>query len=415
MESRLLATKSIMTKSDALVEVDRRERITKAVFSTLGVVQVNRENKKVFSEFKKEFDDARSANTAVTRLLAREANSYDMYSLMGNESFLVSKSGVKELTMDLVEWLIRKKGKGTIYDFRDIPREEDMYLRSEVSLEETMRVRGVDLVPGFTGRVRSVVTTKSKVGLFKVPREMEDWARLVVSELKELRLSGANNAAGVAQVAMKDLLWVKDDAPLLYKIQRDLKQYASKSVLIVTTDADMCQQIASNVGCYVTMVKPSDLLLEFRKEFEMEELAEYVRSQLDRWNKTISRRVSIVELSYIDTGSTGWAASGIEIPDTTRGNALWKSEVRSVRFEPRGEEVKLTLVGNAKCIQFTTFQRNDHYPLKYGEEIGEEPGVDIKQRFGEPLARKGKRSSYVMSTPAVMKDKLKSWWRKPSE
>jgi hypothetical protein len=185
-ENRLMRTRHLLTRSQAQMEwmhTQRLQHIFLSLFKTMAeYADIDRERS---MRLRARYDSALSANTALQNLLRREATLADAQSLMGDECFLTLTTGKVEFTKDDALW-VYMNGQGENYSLHDVNLSEDMYLRSEVSVEETFKVSGIPLRPFRTGG-KKTFTSRIKVGLYQINKPMEEWAEDLSSRLREER------------------------------------------------------------------------------------------------------------------------------------------------------------------------------------------------------------------------------------
>jgi hypothetical protein len=264
-ERRLIATKRVITRSQALIEQQRATRISQSLLGLIQISEVERLEREKSREASERYDFALSANAAVQRLLSRSANGTEAATLYA-EGFLSSGAGVQRSTPFLVEW-IAAGGRGNIYTVDDIVRSEDLFARDEVSLDDTLKVPGIQLNAVLREKILSQ-TTIAKVGLWQVSKSQEEWADEVVNQLKALRDEGfVPDRTDLLRLSQENTEWVSDD-PLIAQQVADLRRLHGpvQTIAIVTADNKLCRQISRNTGLHVLEISPEWVILSFPRD-----------------------------------------------------------------------------------------------------------------------------------------------------
>lgn len=307
-ERRLLSAKRLLTRTQAEVELSRTERITKALYGLESIRSLENMGRSKRLAQSRAYDGALNANAAVSRLLLRHADGSEPTELI-REGFLNVGQGVRELTKRQVRWLC-DGGKGVAFTIDDINRSEDMYIRSEVSLEESLKVPGIPLntVLNSGPYLRETV---AKVGLWQVAQREEDWADDFVRQVSDIRSSGRiPGHDDVLSILQNDRWYVNDDLPLLGKVVKSFQGKPPGTVLIVSTDIRLSKLIALRAGQNVLQVHPEVLAKLIRKqdgtwssdnllsEEEEAQFLSYFRGKLLRYGPEPSEII-------LDSGSMG--------------------------------------------------------------------------------------------------------------
>jgi hypothetical protein len=181
--------------------------------------------------------------------LAREANGTEVEVLI-REGFLNVGTGVLDITRNDVKW-IHAGGVGEIYTIDDLLRSEDMFLRSEVSLEESLKVPGIQLMTRMSTGMYPRETI-AKVGLWQVSKSEEDWADVIINQLLGYREHDIMpTATDVMHILKQNMEYVNDDAPLLGIAIDATKGKPIGSIALVSTDNKLGKRVAARTGHHV--------------------------------------------------------------------------------------------------------------------------------------------------------------------
>jgi hypothetical protein len=211
---------------------------------------------------RRRFDGALSANSAFSNLINRKADQRDVQALSKDPEFNVVIQGAREYTLQHARW-VHEGCKSDTYSLRDILRSQDMFLRSEVSTDEEMKVSGISRLWLRNGK--NVITeTRADVGLWQVGEDMRDWARQVGTSLVEKR-----DSKGVTTLARSDVLntywdnreYVADDPLILRRVlQLSARLTSTENGVIFTKDRVLVKMCANHSGMNFYRVSPSVLL-----------------------------------------------------------------------------------------------------------------------------------------------------------
>lgn len=312
MENRLIQSKRLVTRRQAEVEVMRSIRIATAIFGTSRVIDVAKSETIRSREARQMYEGARSANSAVQRLLSKHGNDDDATRLI-REGFLSVGSGVFDISREIIEWHCLG-GKGEAFRIDDIVTSEDMYIRSEVSLEEALKVGGIPLKPIFNNRSSVVKYTQARVGLWQVSKSQEEWADNVLSELLQAAqsLNRPLRPPYVLEIFERNREWISDDE-ILMKIALDATMGKPKStILLYSNDFRLGRIMAQTTGWYVVNVIPIDILLAFRRDRWSIEDKEIFNEIAERLKPAISPKLPSPEIILVDYKSIAAFAMKVE-------------------------------------------------------------------------------------------------------
>jgi hypothetical protein len=262
-ESRLTRTKHLVPRSKAEIEWESSRRLRglmEAIYS--DVFQLDKESRVQRTVVRSHYDNALNSNAALQRLLNREASGSDVKRLIGDKNFRMITTGKREFTRSDATW-VYNDGRGELYSLKDISLSEDMYVRKEVSEEETFKVGGLKLSP-IIGDVRKQVTTVTKVGLYEINKTMESWSddlldRLIKRADETSRPLPRNH---LEEVFWEDPEWVNDDSGLIGRCLNENRQASVKSlaVLLVSDDHRLGNQMARQCSLTVHRFSSRDFM-----------------------------------------------------------------------------------------------------------------------------------------------------------
>jgi hypothetical protein len=305
-EARLIGAKVLVTRPQAEIEYERSQRNGSILFGTFTVHGDKFKQKQESILARKAFDGALSANSAFSNLLARQANQKDVQQMMKDPSFNVVSQGAREYTLRHAKW-VHEGCKSDTYSLRDILRSQDMFLRSEVSTDEEMKVSGIEREWLRNGK--NVITeTRAEVGLWQVSQDMREWAGVVATQLAKKR-----EEKSVTTLERSDVLntyWdnrelIADDPLIIQRVVQISRQLTStENGVIFTKDRVLVKACANRAGMNFFRVSPSVLLNLIKgldphsecMEFDMN--PELVRSRLKLPGNPV--RIAIVDTGSLD-------------------------------------------------------------------------------------------------------------------
>jgi hypothetical protein len=254
-ENRLLRTRNIVTRRQAQVEwahTRRLRHIFQSLFPTM--MEFDSLDKERSMTLRARYDYALSANSALQNLLKRQAGKHDALKMMGHEAFTTLTVGKLDFTRPDAEW-VYLNGQGENYSLNDVTLSEDIFVREEVSAEETFKIAGIPLRPYFS-HGEELRPTKAKVGLYQINQSMEEWAEDLLNRLKEAR---ARKGAPLLPIEVgpifdEDPEWVNDDSGLIARCLRDASGTKSNyAVTLISKDRRLANQMAET--CNVTVIR----------------------------------------------------------------------------------------------------------------------------------------------------------------
>lgn len=314
-ENRMLRTRTLVTRSEAERSMEYYTRIERQVLSHQKVEITDAAIKLQRARSRAEYGNAITCNVAFANLLKRQATLKDVQALIG-QKFLPVGTGVTHFTMWDAQFLF-DGGRSEHYSIEDLSTCEDLFVRSEVSEEETYKIGHLILHPTIGNTTRRVETT-TKVGLYQINQSMEQWSEDILQKLQEQRIGNQPVPYFTAlSVFEQKPEWVNDDTLLIARCLRDTegRNYRSSSVILVSDDRRLGNQMANTCNVYVIRV-PS---LEFIRWMKYRDLEPQSQSGwgLELLSHTIDRRGRRDEIvsSYVDTGSLAAAMSKLDTCD----------------------------------------------------------------------------------------------------
>jgi hypothetical protein len=368
-ENRLLRTKHVVTRTGAEREWENSSRIRARLLSRY-VTTVEAQLRSDFDRkaARRQFGMALFANTAFAHLLERKASLSDVIQLT-NDNFHVVNCGATAFTKWDAEWLFFG-GKGEAFTIEDLTSSEDIFLRTEVSEEESMKVGSILLKPIIGRKVRNVLTTTT-VGLYEIGTGMYEWA----ADLAE-RLVRRRDEAGrpllphdALMEYQKDPEWVNDDTLLIARCLHLTggRAVRSTSVILVSADRRLANQMTNTCNVTVVCIDPRQYIL-YCAYHGCHPLSEVAPKTL--WiDLGLSQIVPEPVVTLLDTGSVNSFLSRTE--SLTLKNAVLYDIVGSRGGEsidePRAVTYRVTTVPTRKTVHYRILrpvQRPKMFPMR---------------------------------------------------
>jgi len=329
-ENRLQRTRHLVTRTSAEREWEQTQK-TRVLLLTRGrtTPETNELDSLRKRRARDEFGGALSANTALTHLLKRKGSLADVIQLT-NDNFHVVNCGVTAFTRWDADWLFNG-GKSTNFSIDDLTSSEDMFLRTDVSEDESMRVGGIPLRP-IINNMKEVLTTTT-VGLYQIGTGMYEWAEKLTQRLISSReKKGVLSSADALLDYEVDPEWVNDDTLIIARCLRDTAGLHGKAqtVLLVSADKRLGHQLANTCNLHVVRLDPTDYILWSIRHgrdpiHEEPEPADIVGEIPSLYDANLVRHV------YVDTGSVGAYLAKVD-PDLDHGVRI--RTPRSSRVHP---------------------------------------------------------------------------------
>jgi len=325
-ENRLLRSRLIVGRADAEREWERTQRVQSILREGDPVLEIQERERSKSLLIRTEFGLSLNANSQFRALLDRMANWSDVEKLIA-QGWKPSTSGRTAFTLLDALWIF-EGCKSETYTVEDLTRNEDIFVREEVSVEESFKVGGIHLLP-VARRGILPQRTVSKVGLYQINNSMLEWSEDLLRRLKNVR-------DHQPMVTSNDLIrefnlnreWVNDDSGL---IGLAIVDYAgatrSDMAILVSSDRRLANQMSNQANIRVLRLEPKPLILLVPKEalnsqtvWTVEELVPYLgyfSNMISKWTKV-----------YVDTGSLSAAASRLEVgTDSFHNRVIYRREI----------------------------------------------------------------------------------------
>jgi hypothetical protein len=316
-ENRLIRSRHLVTRTSAEREWEFTTRIRAALLSRYRPIP---ESEALLAFTKKraraEFGHALNANTALAHLLERKGSIQDVIALT-NENFHVVNCGATHFTKWDAEWLFFG-GKSENFSIEDLSSSEDLFLRKEVSEEESLKVGSIPLRP-LIRNTKQVLTTTT-VGLYQIGSGMYEWAedltRRLVSHRE--RNGGSLSRADALEDYEVNPEWVNDDTLIIARCRRDTGGGSQRSthVVLVSADKRLGHQLSNSCNVRVIRVHPVEYI-RYTHRNAIPPLTEVDGSLLKK-SFTGIREDTVIQQVYVDTGSVNAFLSRMD-GDTSRG------------------------------------------------------------------------------------------------
>jgi hypothetical protein len=316
VENRLIRSRQLVGRRAAEQEIDHTIRLRQVLRGYWDdVMLAERDIRFERMRARARFDDALSANSAIQSLLSRKADDATVKKLLGDKAFHVLNTGQRKFYFAQAVW-IANGGRKDTFTIADLSPSEDMFIRSEVSTEESFRVPGIPLLP-VIGRDIVPTTTRAKVGLYEISQSQEEWCQDKTDSLVELReVFGQPIPQGeVIKAFTKDLEWVNDDTGLISQCVADTSegQQANSCVILVSGDRKLGYKMANTANCHVALLSP-DVYIKILISFDLD-----INDGIDL--NTLLTRIYISgkrrtpSRLYIDTGSLAAQAAHFDMEE----------------------------------------------------------------------------------------------------
>jgi hypothetical protein len=322
-ENRLIRTKHVLDRTSAEREWSFTGRIRAQLLNGNTIPETEAFSKDLRSQGRARFGMALNANAAFSNLLNRDATIKDVQALL-KEEFLIVNTGVIAFTKWDAEWLFNG-GKSERYSIDDLTTVQDLFLRTEVSEEETFKVGGLLLRP-IVGNVVKHTTTVAKVGLYQINDDMYEWAQRHTDSLVSFREATGEPLTPEQAHAIyeKDMEWVNDDSSLIAKCLRETEAVHMRSarVILVSSDRRLANQMANTCSVRVYVVSPRDYILWSKREGYDFQSLDIEAGIVASWFKTSGSKDPFRSI-YLDSGSIA-AAAAILQPDETGNGRIYQ-------------------------------------------------------------------------------------------
>lgn len=331
-ENRLIRTRHVLQRPDAELEYDRTIRIRDALLGPWDSVQsADTHYALERGRARREFGMALNANSAFKNLLDRDATIKDVHSLLKDAHFKHVNVGVVEFSILDANWIFNG-AKGDVYSIEDLTSSEDIFLREEVSVEETLKVGNLTLHP-IIGPVRKDIRTSSKVGLYQINQSMEQWAEGLANRItaERDRQGGPVDHLSLLRIFEEDPEWVNDDTLLIQMCLRDTANFAKAScaVLLVSNDNRLGNQMANTCNVTVYRIGSLDYVLYCTNRGMDPQARQVDPKDLTHLLKLRTSQRGSIRFVYIDTGSVASACAELVPSDDRPQNVMRRIPLHS--------------------------------------------------------------------------------------
>lgn len=334
-ENRLVRTKALVTRTIAERQHAYYTRVRRQILSGSTLDQTESVIGLEKARARSKYGNALTANTAFANLLARKASPKDVRALL-DEGFIPVNTGVTHFTWWDAQFLFNG-GRSETYSIEDLSFCEDMFVRTEVSDEETYKIGNLRLAP-LIGNKPKLVVTKTKVGLYEINQSMEDWSDTIMTELQSRRELGHPVSRETAlQVFEKYPEWVNDDSLLIQRCLRDSadRNYRTSRVLLISSDRRLANQMAQTCNVTVMRVDPIDYI-KLMESTDLEFLSKTENLQLATIEMNHRGRGDGIAFQYLDSGSVMAAASKLDMQPLDDRPQFVRREVREAGYQKSG-------------------------------------------------------------------------------
>jgi hypothetical protein len=242
------------------------------------------------------------ANAAVKSLLDRCADGSEVNTLI-QEGFLDAGCGVLDITKADIEWM-HVGGRGETYTIDDLDTCQDMFIRTEVSEEESMRVGRIPLLTRFSDGIK-VGETRAAIGIFDFRQTTDEWAGTVIDRLLDYRVLGLMpGAQEVFKILRENPEHVSDDPILIEAVRQDTAGQPVQTVLLFSADIKNCRAVARITGNHVIAVHP-DVLIQLVQRDGWTGSVSFTQTERDMLCDLFKpdNTIPAPQLIYVDTGS----------------------------------------------------------------------------------------------------------------
>jgi hypothetical protein len=334
-ENRLIRTRKILPRSVAEREWLYCQRVRRQLLSGSTLNETDSLIKLERARARAKFGGALNANAAFVNLLKRQATPGDVKELI-EQGFLAVSSGVTHFSLWDAQWLVSGGRKETV-SIEDLDIREDLFLRTDVSEEETYKVGGIPLDVMYSHGIRRYITTTS-VGLYQINQSMNDWATNLVDRLVNRR--GGGNALTpdeAIQEYIKDPEWVNDDSTIIGRalIEHAGANFRTTRVVLISDDRRLANQLANTANLQVIRLPTRTYILwadwesiPNPKDPSIEDVLDFVPQ---------SGRRDPVRAVYTDTGSLAATQAKLEAVSTDRPGEYYTRTIRQIGYDTCGK------------------------------------------------------------------------------
>jgi hypothetical protein len=338
-ESRLIATKKLVTRTQAAVLSERSLKLQKYCLSGTEILRHREEEKTRKARLRACFHGALRGNSAFINLANNKGCEGDVTKLE-SEGFKVCVSGQPEFKIEHAVWL-SEGARGKTLNINDLLRSEDMFFRDEVSGEESMKVSGIQL--NVEGKEKFLTqTTVAKVGLYQINSSMREWSDKLSEDLSNLGTRPVPRYK-VVTLFSKNREWVNDDTLLISQCAVDCAgKDSSTCVALVSNDKRLANQMARTCNVWTVLVDPLSVVECFpKKEWNSSTVLTTAEMNSKFFpNDKFKKGLRDLSAVYIDTGSLLASLSKVEIEERAFDRMLSiKTPISS--FNQNGKRIEM--------------------------------------------------------------------------
>jgi hypothetical protein len=303
VEGRLIRARQLVTRTSALVLQNRKKKIEELLLNPIDITEqvkydAIRQKRKTSA-----FLGALRGNSAFVNLASKKGSDYDVTKLI-REEWKVCVTGQPTFSIDHADWL-HNGAKGKTLSIVDLQYSEDMFLRSQVSEDESMKVAGITLDVEMSEGIKTQ-TTKAEIGLYQINSTMLEWADHIVSKLKETpEEEYPIRPEVITHIYRQDREWVNDDHALIgmaIDATKDLSNNAE--VALISEDKRLANQMMIQANCRVILINPLSAYETFREK-EWNSTTEITPDELFRGyrEQKYTTGLSVPVIVLIDSGA----------------------------------------------------------------------------------------------------------------
>lgn len=348
-ENRLIRTRHVVGRTDAEREWDRTQRIREILRTELSALESTARAKERSKAKRRGFELSLNANAQLKRLLDKRGSLLDVQELIGSGWRPVT-TGATAFTLRDALWIF-DGCRSEIYSAADLIRTEDIFLRSEVSTDESFRVGGIHLYPVVGAQIRPT-TTRSTIGLYQINQSMLEWSEDLVQRLIGIReAQGVLTTNDLATEFERNREWVNDDTALIGQCLRETATCSQEqAVVLVSSDRRLGNQMANQANVQVVRIEPLSLIVQRPRE-RYDHMTTWSRHEVrELLGGYHQEKFSHGDFYiYVDTGSLAAWAAKIRIHTDSDG----VSEIRQRRtltsgINPEGKRYSRYLLERVK-------------------------------------------------------------------
>jgi len=265
---------------------------------------------------------ALNANSAFQHLLDRKANPSDVNKLI-NDGMLFITYGAKEFSKADAIWL-NAGGRSETLSIDMLTGSEDMFLRDQVSTEESFRVGGIHLQP-VIGHQPVPVVTRNRAGLYEISQPMVEWAENICTTLRS-KWDGIHPLTfdTILETYTMNPEWVQDDSLIIAKCLADVSQLSGlRTVFLISDDKKLGNQVSNTCNVVCVRFSARDIVRCYPQKWGVDTEIPYelLIRHCPRNHATITKPIG----TYYDRGSIAAMCAKLDF-ETLQGETLLVSK-----------------------------------------------------------------------------------------